>query len=299
MIMQSDIIYGYVYLIRNKINNKVYIGQTRRSITQRWWDHISQAFDPNKKHFYFHKAIDKYGKENFTIEEKYRAYSREELNEKEKYYIKIYRSTDSRYGYNLTEGGEHGQVTTVIQLDLEGKFLAYYPSISCASRESGCDISNIVACCTNRSLNFQWYYLDDLEERLDKPVKPKGQTNIPVIQMDLEGNIVKEWSSIKAANEALQIQNGEISAVCKGRRKTAKGFKWKYLYPTEELMKPCKHHSHRKVRQLTKDGEYIKTFNSVNEAALSIGQLKGGHISDVCKGRRSCCGGYRWEYVEE
>lgn len=53
---------------------------------------------------------------------------------------------------------------------------------------------------------------------------------IPVIQMDLKGNFIKEWPSAKDAGKAISISNPGITACCrnKPKYKTAGGFKWKY-----------------------------------------------------------------------
>ena len=48
-----------------------------------------------------------------------------------------------------------------------------------------------------------------------------------VIQYDLQGNYIKTWDSIKEAKKQLNISN-HISECCKGKRKTAGGFVWKY-----------------------------------------------------------------------
>ena len=56
-----------VYKITNKINGKIYIGQTTRTFEQRWKEHCNDAM--NFKDIYlFHNAIRKYGKENFECE---------------------------------------------------------------------------------------------------------------------------------------------------------------------------------------------------------------------------------------
>jgi hypothetical protein len=50
----------------------------------------------------------------------------------------------------------------------------------------------------------------------------------PILQCDLEGNIIKEWSSNDEAARTLNISRGGICSCCKGTQKTSKGFIWKY-----------------------------------------------------------------------
>jgi hypothetical protein len=51
-----------------------------------------------------------------------------------------------------------------------------------------------------------------------------------------------------------------------------------------------------KIRQLDMNGNYIKTFGSIREAAKSMGMNDGTHISAVARGKRKQCGGFTWEY---
>lgn len=56
----------------------------------------------------------------------------------------------------------------------------------------------------------------------------------------------------------------------------------------------------RKVRQLYPDGKVKAEFNSIREAAKSLGKEKPTditHIIDVCRGRRKSAYGYKWEYI--
>lgn len=100
-----------VYKIENQINHKVYIGQSI-DIHKRWYEHKSAAFNPNEPRYeaQISYALRKYGLENFKFEVVTtltpELYSREALNELEKYYIALYDSF--RYGYNATPGGEYG-----------------------------------------------------------------------------------------------------------------------------------------------------------------------------------------------
>lgn len=95
-----------VYILTNNINGKVYIGQTIRSLRERWCHHYGSANRGCKKRLY--QAIRKYGKDSFSIRTLRKAISREQLNRLEKYFIKEYKSNNSEFGYNLTIGGQSG-----------------------------------------------------------------------------------------------------------------------------------------------------------------------------------------------
>ena len=90
----------FIYKISNSINNKVYIGQTIRPIEDRFRRHINDAIN-NNLNTHFARAIRKYGKENFFIEEIDQADNQEELNLKEQYWIRYFDSINN--GYNETD----------------------------------------------------------------------------------------------------------------------------------------------------------------------------------------------------
>lgn len=50
------------------------------------------------------------------------------------------------------------------------------------------------------------------------------------------------------------------------------------------------------IHQLTLDGKHIKTFNSIKEAAESLGMADASHITAVARRRRKQCGGFKWKY---
>lgn len=98
-----QIIMGYIYKITNKINNKVYIGQTRRTVAERYDRHLYLAKQHENRRLY--DAMNHYGYDNFIVEEIVEA-SDEQLNELEIFYIKQYNSIDPAFGYNMTGGGD-------------------------------------------------------------------------------------------------------------------------------------------------------------------------------------------------
>ena len=92
--------YKDIYIIRNKINGKIYIGQAINS-KERWYHHCNNAEKPCPNGA-IDNAIKKYGKENFTLEVIERV---ENYNEREKYWIKFY-DCKIPNGYNIKDGGE-------------------------------------------------------------------------------------------------------------------------------------------------------------------------------------------------
>ena len=110
----------WIYKITNIQNNKVYIGQTIRPIEQRFKRHLSDALN-NILDTHFARAIRKYGKENFIIEQIDEAQTQDELNQKEQYWIKYYNSVND--GYNETDaiskcGGNTYQSKTEEEMEI-------------------------------------------------------------------------------------------------------------------------------------------------------------------------------------
>lgn len=99
----------YIYQYTNLINNKKYVGQTN-NIDRRIREHKSNSFNPKSVNYnnIIHKAIRKYGYENFkidileTLDGNYN-----DANEREKYWIKEQKSLINENGYNVIEGGNN------------------------------------------------------------------------------------------------------------------------------------------------------------------------------------------------
>lgn len=101
-------VYGYIYLLKNNINNKLYIGQTINGFDSRYRNNVEK--ETKNKHLKY--AFNKYGIENFTIIKEFdKASSKEELDALEDMYIKIYSTYKSEFGYNKRFGGSRGKHT--------------------------------------------------------------------------------------------------------------------------------------------------------------------------------------------
>lgn len=129
-----------IYCYTNKINNKKYVGQTNNE-QRRIREHKSNAFNDKSVNYnsIFHKAIRKYGYENFEYEklEEIETNNQEIVDEREKYWIEQKQSKYNQHGYNILDGGK-------------GKFWS-----SKFSKEEIQDIKNMIksGCCYDEIVN--------------------------------------------------------------------------------------------------------------------------------------------------
>lgn len=106
---------GFIYKITNKVNGKSYIGQTIQNVKERFYQHCAIKCSQAVLNMAIHRAINKYGKTNFTIEVIEEIESTN-LNDREKYWIEYYDSYNN--GYNSTKGGQGG-IKLFKNLDVE------------------------------------------------------------------------------------------------------------------------------------------------------------------------------------
>lgn len=171
-------VYGIIYKITNKINNKTYIGQTtnKRGFDGRYCGNLRK----NTHNLDLKRDIEKYGIDNFDIDKKFdKAYSQEELNKLEQLYIKTYNLLDSKYGYNKILDYEHiirnnkkGKEFNRPVIDLQN--LKVFNSLSDLSKYYNLNPS-IVGYSLNNYYNpfvdritYRFAYVDDFKNSLDE-----------------------------------------------------------------------------------------------------------------------------------
>lgn len=93
----------YLYKITNRLNNKVYIGQTVDAV-KRWGAHKSKSKIDSPVQ-YVSRAIAKYGIENFVYEVIAMCKTQEDTDETESVLITQYNSRNKQFGYNVKPGG--------------------------------------------------------------------------------------------------------------------------------------------------------------------------------------------------
>jgi len=102
-----DKVFGVIYQITNQINGKIYIGQTVSDLRHRFSQHKCGSGGENKSSIRLYNAIQKYGKDNFTIAPIYSAFDSDELNKAEISLIVLHGSQHRDVGYNSQAGGGH------------------------------------------------------------------------------------------------------------------------------------------------------------------------------------------------
>lgn len=114
--------YGIIYCAYNKINEKRYIGQTIQNLSSRKSKHYTTDGCP-----YFHHALLKYAPDKWEWKIIDTGASAEELNQKERFWIEFFHTTQPDYGYNLTSGGQSNVQWTSEQIrNMREVYLALY-----------------------------------------------------------------------------------------------------------------------------------------------------------------------------
>ena len=316
-----------IYKIENLINHTCYIGQSIR-IEKRWNDEINASKNPNDKAYNYplQRAIRKYGKENFSFEI-LEGCSRQELNKKERYWVKQFDSFFN--GYNQTLGGDSGsyqipkeKIIGIIN-DLKTSDM-YHKEIA-----EKWQISQEMV----QGINTGRYWLMDYEDYpLQKKHKPHSihiVDGIPLKQKSYCKKCGKEISrgsnycldcysllnrkterpSKEELEEYLFFINGNFTEAGKHFGVSDNSVrKWckNYNLPTHssdykiKIENPNKGKSiPKKVLQFDMDDNFIAEYNSIAEACRAIGKPgESSHISSVCSGKRKSASGYKWKHVE-
>lgn len=197
-----------VYVHINKTNSKRYVGITSRKNPYTRWRQNGEGYKENP-HFY--SAIQKYGWENFDHVILCHELSESIAKDLEKHLINKWNTTDRRYGYNMTCGGEGS--------------LGYHPS----------DETRKKMAIHSMKENLSEETLKKRSERLrgrkfsDEHKRKIGDGNSkPINMFNKSGDFIRSFSSAKEAEVELGINHSHISQCCNGFRNTTGGYKWKF-----------------------------------------------------------------------
>ena len=197
-----------IYLHKNKINNKVYIGQTIQSNPNDRWKN-GHGY---KTCYYFYNAILKYGWDNFEhiILEQNDDWTQEDLNNKEKEYISLYKANNPQYGYNITNGG------STISENALPKALDWMKE----HPEFGQARAAIM-------LEWQKDHPEEMLKMRQENIKKATEARKKKVQCIETGEIFESASD--AARKVSNTTQSKICMVCRGQRKTCGGYHWQYI----------------------------------------------------------------------
>lgn len=205
---------AYIYKVANIVNNKVYIGKTQRSIEHRWQEHLRDATKRCILNRPLYKAINKYGKDKFYVELVETCNDKDASN-REQYWIQRYKSY--KHGYNATRGGDGKPYINrdqILKLWKSGHSKA--DIIKLTKHDQG-SIKQVLYDAGISTTEIRSRYL-------------AGIHRCPVNMYTIDGEPMCTFDSISDAARALgiHIQKSHIRDVCKGKRKSAHGYTWKY-----------------------------------------------------------------------
>jgi group I intron endonuclease len=260
----------HVYSIKCKLEPyKEYIGQTTQDDFQvRLNGHVSDVNNGRRRHLY--NAIRKYGWDQFTIEILYsfpkEGNWKERLDELEIQEI-ARRGTLAPHGYNNETGGNKNKVLHEDTKELMSEV------------RSG-----------ERHAMFGKHHTEEARELLkDANVKA-------VQQWSKDGKeLLRTFESVEEAARESGADGSHVAKVCRGERKTAGGFHWKFVNPDDvRTNHPLKF---TKIQQWSFDGKTLVAEYDTIRKASEESQAEVRVISRCCKGKGRSAGGFKWKAV--
>lgn len=215
----------HLYIHVNKVNKKRYVGITCQDIKKRWGGGSNY-----KNSTYFYHAIQKYGWNNFDHYVLYTELTKEEAEQKEIELIAFWNTTDHNNGYNLAKGGEsrNGIKLTRKQIEkMRERMLGTKHSKETIEKmkkvHKGKHVGEL-----NNMYGKHW---NENQRKIITEANRKNQqggnnSNARRVKCITTGEI---FDCISDAMRKYDINKTNISACCKGKRKTAGKMTWEYV----------------------------------------------------------------------
>lgn len=243
---------GIIYLAKNNVNGKLYVGMTTRQLKKRISEHKYDSHHRLKgRKSHFHCAINKYGFENFSfypiceIECEDRDSLVSQLAKLEQYYIALYKTSDKSVGYNLTLGGEgingyrySDEDKARMSLSRKGRKL---------SEETKRRIGEFMR--SDKNPNIGKKHSEETKRKISIANKGRfaGKNNpmygkkrpdlsernlnsgMEVYQIDLtSGEVIKKWNSLREISRETGYVRSCIADCCYHRTQKSYGYKWEF-----------------------------------------------------------------------
>ena len=200
-----------VYTHTNKVNGKVYVGLTSMTPEERWRDgkgyHIGT---------YFRNAIDKYGWDNFEHEIIKKNLTKDEASYWEQFYISFYNSTDRKYGYNMSSGGEHGGHPQSDETRKKISENGYHQGMK-DKKHSDETKKKMSESKIGRRLS------DETKDKLRKSALKNTSRLFLCVELS------QVFDNLNDAHNATTCPKGAIVLCCQGKQIQSKGYHWQYV----------------------------------------------------------------------
>lgn len=305
-----------IYMIKNKINGKIYIGQSV-NINQRKSRHKSDLNKNKHGNSHLQNSWNKYEEKNFefTIIEECNV---DMLNNKEIYWINYYDSCNNSNGYNEKTGGNNNFVLSdnyinkmreaqfkipILQINLNGIIVKEWSGAREASKTLNISQSCIWQCVNNNRKtykNFIWikkekykinnFNINDYINQNTQPIK--------IVQLNLYGNLIKIWNSSSEAHIIGHFDSSSIIKCCKHKSKSHKRYMWLYYEEYKSKKKKIKYKTiqNKEILQLDLNNNLIKVWDSIVQAEKYFANKRTGNIGKVLGKKNKTAYGFKWEY---
>lgn len=274
-----------IYEIKNTINNKVYIGLSS-NIRNRFNYHRYALRNSVHTNRFLQGDWDIYGEKNFMfniIEQ----CSEDYLSEKEVKFIAMYRATDRKYGYNILQGGGFPDMTEEIKQRISESHKGKIVPIETVEKFSTSQIGKVMSV--------------ESRSKMSETKKKK-----PILQFDVNGNLIERWESSHHIRVALDIDTKAIRECCKRNnpnRKTSRGYIWIYEEDYEkdgldlEYYRAGKNSNPKLVAKYDLDDDTLICIYPSASLAGRDNRIPHQNISRCCNGGTKTAGGYKWSFV--
>lgn len=281
-----------IYSIRNIINNKIYIGQTT-NFKERKHSHFTSMKMGTHKNPYLQLSYNKYGKE-YMIMDIVEICTKDELNNKEIYWIKFYNSNNRELGYNLTDGGCYAHLSQESIEKIRQKHMGV------PSPFKG----------TKRSKEFCKKLSKIMQENLKYNEENPNSKKVICVN---DNHI---FNTLNQASDFYNINRAIVSGCCNKKRDYIKRadiplvfmFLSEFNSKTEEEIKNIIDSAYNKLsNRYTSNAKKVrcittgKEFKSAKEAS-EFYKIDNSSILKCCKGKLNFCGKHDnipliWEYI--
>lgn len=219
---------NYIVYMHTSPSNKKYIGITSQKPERRW----RKDGNGYKDHLYFWKAIQKYGWDNFKHDILFVNLTKEEAERKEVELIAYYNSNNVDFGYNMSIGGESGSKGYKYSDEQKRHMSKVHKGQNNGMYGKHHDEETIEK---NRIAHLKENISEDTIYKMSAAKKGKKRDRKAVEKQiaTMSNKVICIETSIayngtKEAGRLNNIESSCISKVCRGERKTAGGFHWRY-----------------------------------------------------------------------